>query len=49
MNLKKLILNYTCYYFDDIKEVEDIYSGNVLLDEKSYEIILIYLIQNFYG
>ena len=39
------IENRTCYYFDDIMKVIDIYSGDILLDEKSYktyENILIY-------
>ena len=36
------IKNRTCYYFVDIIKVEDIYSGDNLLDEKSYENILIY-------
>ena len=34
--------NLACYYFDDIIRAEDIDFDNVLLDEKSYEIILIY-------
>ena len=34
--------NLACYYFDNIIRVEDIDFDNVLLDEKSYEIILIY-------
>ena len=41
----------TCYYFDDIMKVEDIYSGDILLDKKSYENISIYDIsyKNFLG
>ena len=31
-----------CYYFDDINKVEDFDFDNILLDEKSYENILIY-------
>ena len=42
MNLKKMILNCTCYYFDDIIRVQDIRFDNNFLDEKSYENILIY-------
>ena len=34
------IKNRTCYYFDDIMRVIDIDFNNILLDEKSYEIIL---------
>ena len=33
------IKNRTCYYFDDIMEV---YSGDILLDKKTYKDILIY-------
>ena len=41
----------TCYYFDDIMKVEDIYSDDILLDKKSYENISIYDIsyKNFLG
>ena len=28
------IKNRTCYYFDDIVEVEDLYSGDILLEKK---------------
>ena len=28
------IKNRTCYYFDDIVEVEDLYSGDILLKKK---------------
>ena len=31
------IKNYMCYYFDDIKKDRNIYSLDILLDEKSYE------------
>ena len=34
--------NYT-YYFDEIIHVNDLDLGNILLDEKSYENILIYV------
>ena len=41
--LKKInIKNRTCYYFDDIMKVEDIDVNNILLDEKSYENILVF-------
>ena len=36
------IKNCTCYYFDDIMRVADINFYNILLEEKSYENILIY-------
>ena len=39
------IKNRKCYYFDDIKSDRDIYSGDILSEEKSYktyENILIY-------
>ena len=36
------IKNLTCYYFDDITKIEDFDLDNNLIDEKSYEIILIY-------
>ena len=36
------IKNHTCYYFDDIIELEDFDLDNILIDEKSYENILIY-------
>ena len=43
MNLKKsYIKNRTCYYFDDIIEVEDINADGILLDKKSYKNILVY-------
>ena len=41
-DFKKIdIKNCTCYYFDYIIRVEDV-NFNILLDEKSYESILIY-------
>ena len=46
MNLKNIdIKSWTCYYFDDIMTVTDIYFSDILLDEKSYKAfknILIY-------
>ena len=43
MNLKKsYIKNRTCYYFDDIIEVEDINADGIFLDKKSYKNILVY-------
>ena len=36
------IKDRTCYYFDDIMEVSAVYSGNTLLDKKTYKDILIY-------
>ena len=39
---KVCIENHTCYYFDDKIEFEDFDFGNILLDEKSSENILIY-------
>ena len=35
-----------CYYFDDIIKIEDFDFGSVLLDEKSFENILIYDVLN---
>ena len=32
----------TCYYFGDIINISDFHLNNILLDEKSYENILIY-------
>ena len=32
----------TCYYFNDIIKIEDINLDNILIDEKSYENILVY-------
>ena len=39
---KVLIKNRTCYYFDDIIRLSDFNLDNILIDEKSYENILIY-------
>ena len=36
------IRNRTCYYFDDIIEIQDFDLDNILIDEKSYENILFY-------
>ena len=36
------IRNHTCYYFDDVINIYDLDLDNILLDEKSYENILIY-------
>ena len=36
------IKNHTCYYFNDIIRFKDFDSDNILLDDKSYGIILIY-------
>ena len=36
------IRNRTCYYFDDIIEIQDFDLDNILIDEKSYEDILFY-------
>ena len=43
------IKNRTCYYFDNIINIEEFDFYNTLLNEKSYESILIYniLIWNF--
>ena len=32
--------NRTCYYFDNITKIEDLYLHKILMDEKSYENIL---------
>ena len=37
MVLKNDIQNRTCCYFDNIMKARDIYSKNLLLDEKIYE------------
>ena len=34
--------NCTCYYFDDIIEIEDFDFGTILLDKKSFEKNLVY-------
>ena len=36
------IENRTCYYFDDITKIEDFHFDHILLNKKSYRIILIY-------
>ena len=36
------IKNCICYYFDDIIKIEDFHLDNILIDEKSYENILVY-------
>ena len=36
------IKNRTCYYFDEITKIGDFYLDNILIDEKSYEDILVY-------
>ena len=36
------IKNHKCYYFDDLTKIEDFDLGNILIDEKSYENILVY-------
>ena len=36
------IKNRTCYYFDDIIKVFNFNLDNILVDEKSYEDILVY-------
>ena len=36
MNLKKFVLNRTCYYFDGINKFKDFYFDNILIDEKSF-------------
>ena len=38
--------NCTCYYFDDIIKFEEFNFDNILIDEKSYENILIYDVLN---
>ena len=34
--------NRTCYYIDYIIKLRDFHIGNILIDEKSHETILIY-------
>ena len=36
------IKNCVCYYFDDIININDLDLSNILLNEKSFEILLIY-------
>ena len=46
--LKEIIIkNRTCYYFGDIIEFEDFNLDNILINEKLYENIFLYNIQNF--
>ena len=40
------IKNRTCYYFDDITEIEDFDTDHIWIDEKSYENILVYNISH---
>ena len=40
------IKNRTCYYFNDIIKFEDFDLDNILIDEKSYQNILVYNILN---
>ena len=41
--LKKISLkNRACYYFDEVIKIEDFDFGNILLDEKLQENILVY-------
>ena len=42
MNLKKFVLNHTCYYFGDTIKPENFDLDNSLIDEKPRENILIY-------
>ena len=39
------IKNRKCYYFDDIIKTEDFDLDDILIDEKSYENILVYNIR----
>ena len=38
------VKNCACYYFDDINKLEDFNLDNFLIDKKSHEDILIYVI-----
>ena len=40
------IKNCPCYYSDDTTKIEDFHLGTFLIDEKSYENILVYNISN---
>ena len=40
----KIDVTISCYYFDGIIKIEDFDPDNVLIDEKSYEDILVYII-----
>ena len=47
-NLKEINRkNHTCYYFNDICRTEDFDFDNVLLDEKSYENVLVHDISSW--
>ena len=42
-NLKEIdIKNRTCYYFDDVVKIKDFDLDKLLIDEKSYEKMLVY-------
>ena len=42
VELKEInIKNCSCYYFDDIIEIKDFNLGDILIDEESYENILV--------
>ena len=41
------IKSCTCYYFNDITKIENFDLDNILIDEQSYENILVYNIQKF--
>ena len=41
---KACIKNCSCYYFDDIIKIENFDFENILLVEKSYETILLYVV-----
>ena len=48
MKIKEIdIKNCTCYYFNDIIKIENFDLDNILIDEQSYENILVYNIQKF--
>ena len=48
MSFKKVrIKNCTCYYFDDIIQLED-FDIDILIDEKFHEKILIYFFALFF-
>ena len=45
--LKEIAIeNRTCYYFDDVIEIEDIYFDDILLDEKLHKNTWVYVISN---
>ena len=43
---KNYIKNCNCYYFNDIIKFKDYDLDNILVDEKSYEKVLVYNISN---